>query len=164
MLTLNAIWKGWYHPPNCRKIRKKKLAKAINMIFCKCYQNCLGQLLRWFLKLFQPWGLVTWPLLGVVYTKSTIFKVFENISASVWFFFMKSFLVTRSCQFLAVYMIMFDHECASYHGNQAQILSVFKWFWQFWALFGLSVLLQAFSLRNWFFYEKLVQYMYLHVW
>ena len=59
ILTVNSIWGGWYHPPNREKIRKKKTAYAIKIIFYKCHQNPLGQLLKQFSKLYQLWGLVT---------------------------------------------------------------------------------------------------------
>ena len=43
MLTVNSIWGG-----NRKKIREKKTANAIKMIFYWCYQNPLGQLLKQF--------------------------------------------------------------------------------------------------------------------
>ena len=39
------------------KIVKKKTENAIQMIFYKCCQNPLGQLLKQFSKLYQLWGL-----------------------------------------------------------------------------------------------------------
>ena len=46
------------------------------MIFCKCYQNPLGQLLKQFSKLYQLWGPFT-IIGGVVYKTFMIFKVFR---------------------------------------------------------------------------------------
>ena len=43
---------GMVPPLNRRKISEKK-ANATNMIFRKCHQNPLGQLLKEFLKLYQ---------------------------------------------------------------------------------------------------------------
>ena len=120
MLTVNTIWKGWYYPPNCRKIRKKP-GKSNQHNFLQVLFKSSSTTFKIILKLYHLWGLVMWPLLEGYYTQNQRFsRFFEYISASVWFLFMKSFLVTRSFQFLAVVMIMFYHECSSYPGNETQ--------------------------------------------
>ena len=50
------IWEG---VPLNRIKSKEKTANSINMIFCKCYQNRLGQLLKQYPKLYQLWGPIT---------------------------------------------------------------------------------------------------------
>ena len=39
--------------------KSQKIVNAINMIFYRCYDNPLGQLLKQFSKLYQLWGSVT---------------------------------------------------------------------------------------------------------
>ena len=120
MLTLNAIWKGWYHPPNCRKIRKKKTGKSNQHDFLQVLSKLSWTTFKMIFETLSTLGACQVTIIGGLFTQNLQFsRFFENISASVSFF-MKSFLVTRSCQFLAVYMIMFDPECASYHGDETQ--------------------------------------------
>ena len=84
---------GCYQPPNRIK-NVKKTANAINMNFYKCYENPLAQILKQVSKFYQLWGPVTWPLLEGWYTRNSWFSRFlEYISASFWYFFMKSFLL-----------------------------------------------------------------------
>ena len=51
----------------------KKPTKAMSMIFCKCYQNSVRQLLKQFSKLYQLLGSVT---SSSMYVKGRIFRVF----------------------------------------------------------------------------------------
>ena len=57
-LTVNSIWGGGTTPLTENKFVKKK-ANAIRIIFHKCYQNPLRQLLKQISKLYQLWESVT---------------------------------------------------------------------------------------------------------
>ena len=111
----------------------KKNADVINMIFYKCYQNSLRQLLKEFSKLYQLREAVTWPLLEGWCTKNQWFwRFFENISVSVWYFFVKSSLVARS--YLVVEInINLKFRCSSYpwNENQSPYFGLFYDFWHF---------------------------------
>ena len=141
----------------------KKTANAINMIFYKCYQSPLGQLLWQFENFYQSWGPVTWPLLEGWYKKNPQFsRFFENISASFWYLFVKSFLVARSFLVVVIHIKILITGAPVTLETRLKV-SVLAVFWQFWSLFQLFVLAQAFSLGHWFFYEKSIQRIYFHV-
>ena len=52
---VNGNWGRVPAPLNVKKLARKT-ANAINVIFCKCYQNPLGQLLQQFTKFDQLFG------------------------------------------------------------------------------------------------------------
>ena len=133
------------------------------MIFDKRYQNPLEQLLKQFSKLYQLWEPFTWRLLAGWYTRNPWFSRFlEYISASFWYFFMKSFLVVRSYRVLVINIKILIMGPLVTLGTRLKV-PILAIFWRFWAFFGLSVLAQAFIQEHWFFYEKSVQCMYFHV-
>ena len=104
VLTVNAIWKGLYHPPNCRKIREDKRQNNQHN-FCKC-PNPLGQINFWkgIFETLSTLGAchvsIIW---GVIMQEICNFlNFFENTTARFYHFFIKSFLVASSYQYLAV--------------------------------------------------------------
>ena len=55
-------------------------------------------------KLYQLWGPVPWLLEGWYTRKPWFSRLFENISASFWYFFIKSLLVVRSYRAFVINM------------------------------------------------------------
>ena len=117
------------------------------MIFYRCYQNPLGQLLKQFSKLYKLWGPATWPSWERWYTRNPQFsRFFENISVSFWYFFLKYFLVARS------YLVVEINIKILIIGSMVNLerrlkVPIFAVFWRFWAsLNKLFVMVQAFSL------------------
>ena len=143
---------GGTTPPNRKKIREKN---------GKCNQDNFSQVLlksSWttFKSIFETLSALgvchVTITEGVVYKKSMIFKFFlEYISASFWYFFMKSFLVVRSYRVLVINIkILIMGALGTLEARlKVPILAIF---WRFLAFLKLSVLVQAFDLGQWFFY------------
>ena len=87
MLTVNSIW-GWIHPPFWENCSRQKTAEPIRLIF--------NFLISWVL---LPQGSVTWPTLDIGF--------FDYNLASLKYFFMKSFSIVRSYQYLAIHIKCF---------------------------------------------------------
>ena len=137
-LTVNSIWGGGTTPLTEKKF-VKKTANAIKMIFHKCYQNPLRQLLKQISKLYQLWEPVTWPSLEGWYTRNLWFSRFlEYISASSWYFFMKSFLVVRSYRVLVINIKILIMGALGTLETRLKV-PILAIFWRFWAFFELSV-------------------------
>ena len=116
---------GWYRPPNRRKIREQK-----RQMQSKWFNDLLKYHLHPFGQLYQLRGPVTWPLLEGWYTRNQWFsRFFENISASLWYLFVKSFLVARSCNKNQ----KFHYWWSSYSGKEAQS----PYFGRFWTILGI---------------------------
>ena len=124
------------------------------MILYKCDQNPLRQLLKQFSKLYQLWGPVTWPALEGWYTRNIWFSRFlEYISASFWYFFMKSFLVVRSYRVLVINIKILIMGALVTPWKEAQSPDSGR-FLRFLAFFELFFSAQVFSLAQWFFHKK----------
>ena len=153
------------HLPNGRKIHENKTANAINMIFCKCYQNQnpLGQLLKTIFKISSALGVCDVTIIGeVVCEKSMILVVFWKYFSEFLIFLREIFLVARSYRVLLKHQkFRLPFDC-SYPGNESQSPD-FGRFWRFWAFFELFVWAQRFSLGHWSFYKILVQCMHFYL-
>ena len=93
---------GWYNPPDRKKIRKKN---------SKCNQYDLllvlsKSSLTTFKTIFETLSVLEACQMtiigGVVYKKSINFEVFENISATFWYFFVKYFLIAKYYLFVVI--------------------------------------------------------------
>ena len=87
---------------------------------------------------------------------------FANISASLWYFFVKFFLLAKSntVDVIKIKVLIMGVQITLETILKVPILAVFNRFWKFLELF---VLAQGFILGHWFFNDKLVQCIYFHV-
>ena len=99
ILMVNGIWERWYHPANCEKIREK-ISKCNQYDFLHVLLKSSWTTFKTIFETLSAPGPVTWPLLEGWYARNPWF--FENISASFWYIFMKSFLIASSYRVLVI--------------------------------------------------------------
>ena len=100
---------------------------------------------------------------GIVYKKSMICEVFREYLCEFSSLLREMFFVSKILSSCYDKQPNFECRCSSYPGTRLKV-PILAVFWRFWAFLELPVLAQAFSLGHWFFYEKLVQCIYFHVW
>ena len=96
----------------------------------RCYQNPLKQLLKQFLKLYELWRPVMWPLLERWYTGNQWFWFFLRISRRVLIFLLENFLCIKIWSSCSDKHQNIDNGCTSYPGNKARSPN-FGRFWRF---------------------------------
>ena len=133
---VNSIWGIVPGPPNRNKIREKRQMQSI------CFFTSVTKILsdnfqNNFRNLISSGGLLR-DIIWVVYKNPWLSRFFKNISASFWYFFVKSFLVARSYPFLVINInILIIGALGTLETRlKVPILAIF---WRFWAFFELSV-------------------------
>ena len=137
-LTVNSIWGSGTTPLTEKKFVKKNSKCNLDdflLVLPKSYWTTFKTIFE----ALSARGPVTWPSLEGWYTRNPWFSRFlEYISASFWYFFMKSFLVVRSYRVLVINIkILIMGALATLETRlKVPILAIF---WRFWAFLELSV-------------------------
>ena len=123
LLTVNSIWGNGTTPPLTEKKFVKKNGKYNQDNFLKVSSKSSWTAFKTIFETLSALGPVTWPLLEGWYTwKSRFSRFFENISATFWYFFIKSLFASRFYWVLEINIKSPDF-C--------------RFFWRFWAFLAI---------------------------
>ena len=147
---VNSIWGGGTTLPNWKKIREKNGECSQDDFLLVLPKSSRTTFKTNFETLSALGDCHVTIIGGVLNKKSMIFRFLEYMSATFWYFFMKTFLVLRSYRVLVINIKILIMSPLVTLKTRLKVL-ILAVFWQFWAFFVKFVLAKVFSLWHWFF-------------